>query len=116
MQACIYGLEGERLTADFRAVEMDRDAFLDRVSRALTRRQVDSPRLRGFEITFPRYGQAVAVFDATCEVRSVDLFAGRLPSRWRLTCREQAGEWLVEEMEALPSPLSPIRDLRDWLP
>ncbi len=107
---------GDRLTDDFKAVDMDREAFLDRVSQALTRRQVDRPRLRGFEIAVPAPGQAIATFDATCEVRSVDVFTGRLPSRWRLTCRNEDGLWRVARIEALPSPFSPIRDLRDWLP
>ena len=107
---------GRRLTSDFSAADLDREAFLARLIQALTRRQVDRPRLRGFEIAFPAPGQAIATFDASCEVRSAEAFAGRLPSRWRLTCRERAGEWLVAEIEALPAPLSPIRDLRDWLP
>lgn len=99
----------EILAGDFRAGQADRSRFLDRLQSRLTDYRVDDPRLWGFDVTFPRADQGVAVFDALCRVRSPDLFFDRVSSRWRLTFRNSAGGWLVTGVEPLPAPSSPIR-------
>ncbi len=104
------------LSNDFVAGDLGKDDFLVRVEQQLSQYRVDDPSLRRFETTFPSRVQAEVVFDASCTVRSVDDFINRLPSRWRVRMIAQDGRWLLTEVEALPTPLSPIRDLRDCLP
>jgi hypothetical protein len=104
------------LSDEFTAGGLDRVAFLDRVEDSLSQYHVDYPTLRHFETVFPKSNEAVVVFDVTCSVRSVDAFVDRLRSRWRLRLRKDGQQWQVTEIEALPTPLSPIRSVRDWLP
>jgi hypothetical protein len=104
------------LAETFRVEHLGKSEFLVRAEQRLSHYRVDNPSLRHFETVFPSDGAAEVVFDATCTVRSVDQFAGRLPSRWRVRMVEEDGRWRLLEVEALPTPLSPIRDLRDWLP
>lgn len=104
------------LSDEFAAGGLDRVAFLDRVEERLSHYHVDYPTLRHFETAFPTSDEAVVVFDAACSVRSVDAFVDRLRSRWRLRLRKYGQQWRVTEIEALPTPLSPIRNMRDWLP
>jgi hypothetical protein len=106
---------GERLADGFEAADLGKSEFLVRVEESLTRYRVDDARLRAFEVESGGRDEATAVFDATCTVRSADSFRGRLPSRWRVTLRRPDRLWLVTKVEALPTPLSPVRDLRDWL-
>ena len=107
------GAIGKHLAEDFEAAEFSRFEFLDRVEQSLTRYDVDQARLRNFEVSFPRRNEAVAVFNAACRVRCVDAFFDRLASRWRLTFRDDGRTWRVTKVEALPTALSPIRDVRD---
>jgi hypothetical protein len=107
---------GPHLANDFVAGGLGKDDFLIRVEQQLSQYRVDDPSLRRFETTFPGRGQAEVVFDASCTVRSVDNFVSRLPSRWRVRMIARDRRWLLTQVEALPTPLSPIRDLRDCLP
>ena len=66
-------------------------------------------------VTFPRAGEAVAVFDAVCSVRSQHNYLDRLLSRWQVSLVQADPGWRVVTIEAIPSPLSPIRNLRDFL-
>lgn len=104
---------GQHLAGDFEAAGFSRLGFLDRIEQSLARYDVNEARLRSFQVTFPRRNEAVAVFNATCRVRSVDAFFDRLASRWRLTLRDDGRLWRVTRVEALPTALSPIRDVRD---
>lgn len=106
---------GKHLADDFEAAGFDRPEFLDRVEQSLTRYRVNNASLRGFDVAFPREGEGVAVFNAVCSVRSADAYFDRLASRWRVTFRGRSRSWRVMKVEALPTPLSPIRDLRDWI-
>lgn len=109
------GSLGDALSEDFDVVGLDKDAFLVRVSRTLTRYRIDNPSLRRMKVTFPKTGHAVAVFDAVCSVRSPDGYQNRLFSRWQVTLVGGDPSWRVITIEALPSPLSPIRTLNDYL-
>ena len=104
------------LAEGFHVGRVGKSEFLERVEQQLTRYRVDDPSLRHFETVFPGDGGAEVVFDATCAVRSADEFVNRLPSRWRVRMVEEGGRWRVVEVEVLPAPLSPLRDLHDWLP
>ena len=105
---------GRHLADEFEAAKLDRTAFLERVADGLTRYRIDNPRLRAFEVEFPRDAEGVAVFNAVCRVRSADTML-QVPSRWRVAFRLFAGKWRVTGLEALPTPLSPVRNLRDWI-
>jgi hypothetical protein len=104
------------LAENFRVGHFGKPEFLERAEQRLSHYRVDDPTLRHFETVFPNDGEAEVVFDAMCTVRSADHFEGRLPSRWRVRMVEGGGRWRLVEVEALPTQLSPIRDLRDWLP
>ena len=103
------------LANDFEAAELDRDEFLSRVARALTRYRVDQLSLLRMSVTFPRPGEAVAVFDAVCSAHSQQNYLDRLFSRWQVSLIRAETGWRVVTIEAIPSPLSPIRNLRDHL-
>ncbi len=107
---------GRRLADDFEASGLNRSRLLDRIEQNFKRYRVENARLRGFEVSFPRKDQAVAVFNAVCRVRSAEMLIERLLSRWRLTFQSRGQSWKVTRIEALPTPMSPIRNLRDWLP
>lgn len=102
------------LTDDFQAEGLDRFDFIEQLESALARYHVDDPRLRRFDVAVAG-GDAVAVFDAVCSVRSADACFDRVASRWRVTFRQRAGSWRIASIEAIPTPLSPIRDLRAFL-
>ena len=106
---------GAMLSGDFEVAGLDSEAFLERTAKALTRYRIDNPSLSGIRVTFPQSGQAVAVFNVVCAVRSAENYLDRLFSRWRLTLVEVESGWQVVTIEAVPSPLSPIRDIRDYL-
>ena len=57
-----------------------------------------------------------SVFNAVCGIESADAFLRQMHSRWRVTFRRSGERWEVIDIEAIPTPLSPIRDIRDWLP
>lgn len=103
------------LADDFEVAGLDRDEFVERVARALSRYRVDHPSLHRMSVTFPPAGGAVAVFDAVCSVRSRQNNLDRLFSRWRVTLVQTESEWRVVTIKAIPSPLSPIRNIRDYL-
>jgi len=104
------------LAESFHVEHLGKSEFLERAEQRLSHYRVDNQSLRHFETVFPNDSEAEVVFDATCTVRSADRFVSRLPSRWRVRMVEEDGRWRLTEVEVLPAPLSPIRDLRDWLP
>jgi hypothetical protein len=106
---------GSYLGADFETAGLDRDAFLDRVNQTLTRYDVDGAALSGFGITLTAAGRAVAEFNAVCAVRSADAYVARVLSRWRVNWHAEGKRWMVTHVEAVPTPLSPIRNVSDWL-
>ncbi len=111
----VAGIRGH-LDDNFRAAGLDPAEFLARVEQALTTYHVDDASLRRFEVAFPDEENAVAMFTAACRVRSTDAIVGQLISRWRLAFRHDGRDWKVKKIETLPSPFSPMRDLRDVLP
>ena len=106
---------GAMLSSDLEVAGLDSEAFLERTAKALTRYRIDRPSLSRLRVTFPQSGQAVVVLDAVCAVRSAENYLDRLFSRWRLTLVEVESAWRVVTIEAVPSPLSPIRNIRDYL-
>lgn len=102
------------LHADFSAAGLDKDAFLEAVGGALSRYRVDNPRLRRFAVEFPSDDDALAVFNASCRVRTTRSY-GHIPSRWRARFREDAGRWQLVGVESLPVPPLYVADLRQWL-
>ena len=104
-----------RLADDFEAAGLTRDEFLSSVARALSRYRVDHPSLHRMSVTFPRSGEAVAVFDTVCSIRWEQNYLDRLFSRWQVELIQTESGWRVITIEAIPSPLSPIRNLRDFL-
>ncbi len=105
----------DHLHTQFEAAELDRDAFVERMEPALKRFDIDNLRLSRFDFTFAGDDEATVELSATCNVRTTDAFFDRVPSRWRLMLVHRAGEWYVISIEAIPTPLSPVRNLRDWI-
>ena len=104
-----------RFSPSFSTDGWDRDELVRRAIRALTRVRVDQVRLRHFEIDFLDKQQATATFDATCNVRTTDGFAGTLPSRWELSFRKVGTQWVVSALKSIPVPPFQITRLDDWL-
>ena len=113
-QADVVAID-RRLDDDFQAVDLNRGAFLDRVERTLTRFHVQDTHLYRFSATFSQPEMGVVEFNASCFIDASDLTHQRLLSRWRLTFRQTGRVWRVTSIEAVPTPLSPIRNLRDVL-
>jgi hypothetical protein len=103
------------LDAEFSAVDLDRDAFLDAVSRTLAQFEVKEPYLHQFEVLVSPRDAAVAEFNSSCYVVGTGIRRQRLLSRWRVMFRRRGDTWRMITVEALPLPLSPIRNLRDVL-
>ena len=110
-QADVVGLD-RRLDVDFEAVDLNRGAFVDRVERSLSRFHVKDAHLYRFSVTFPQPEMGVVEFNTSCFIDALDVTHQRLLSRWRLTFRQSDRVWLVTRVEAVPTPLSPIHDLR----
>ena len=104
------------LADDFHAGDFDRDTFLDRLEPALTKYRIDDPRLRWFQVSFPESDVGVVEFHATAHVRSPEVLYDWIASRWRLTFRREGEQWLLTEVESLPTPPLNLDNLRDWLP
>ena len=113
-QADVAGMD-RRLDDDFEAVDLNRGAFVDRVERTLTRWHVQDARLYRFSVTFPQPERGVVEFNTSCFIDALDVTHQRLLSRWRVTFKQSGRAWLVTRIEVVPTPLSPIRDLRDVL-
>lgn len=105
----------DHLDTPFEAAELDRNAFIERIEPALKRFGITNLRLSRFEFTFTGDDKATVELSATCNVRTADAFFDRVPSRWRLNLVRRAGDWYLTSVEAIPTPLSPVRNLRDWI-
>ncbi|MDO8628914.1 MAG: hypothetical protein Q7R41_00325 [Phycisphaerales bacterium] len=104
-----------RIASDFSAEELDREELLRRATIALTRVRVDQVRLHRLEIEVLDEQRAAATFDASCNVRTVEGFAGALPSRWKLAFRRERERWVVTRIESIPTPPLQIKRVEDWL-
>lgn len=104
-----------RLADDFSAAGLDRDAFIERLEPALERFGLDNIRLTQFDITFDGDDRATVELSASCNVRTADRFLSQVLSRWRVVFARIHGEWQITTIEAVPTPFSPIRNLRDWI-
>lgn len=100
---------------EFSAVDLDRQAFLDAVSRTLSRFRVEEPYLHQFAVTISKGDTAVAEFNASCYVVARGVRQQRLLSRWRVMLRRRGDPWRMITVDALPTAMSPIRNLRDVL-
>jgi len=105
----------DRLDPQFQAAALDREVFLEHLEPALARFGVGKVRLSRFRFTFPERDTATAEFTAVCNVRTADAFFDRVLSRWRVRFVRRRGNWYLTSVEALPTPLSPVRNLRDWI-
>lgn len=104
------------LSDDFRAADLDRDAFVERTDAALSRFAIKQLRLKRFAFSAEADGRSTVAFSATCQVRTTDAFFDRVPSRWELGFKRGTDGWKVSSIRALPAPFSPVRRLDDWLP
>ena len=102
-----------RVAAGFAVDEFDREGFLQLVERALTRYDVDRAEVYGFDVTFPKHGRAWAELYGSCRVRGQEMVLDRLTTRWRIGVTLRGDAWLVDHVEVLPTPTSPIRNLAD---
>lgn len=104
---------GGRLAPGFSAEQLDRAAFLALVERTLTRYDVRGPTVSAFDITFLDDATARVEFYSRCGVGADEFEAREVVARWRLSCRKTQADWRVTSVEILPTPLSPLRSLRD---
>lgn len=106
---------GHHIGHDFELAGLDREGFLQRVEQTLMHHDIDGAVVRGFDIVLTSPDQATAELNAACSVSSADAYVGRLLTKWRLQLRRTGSDWLVTHVQAVPTPLSPIRKLDDWL-
>lgn len=99
----LYGIENW-LAPEFEAEPYDRAEFLAQMEAAFDRASIRSPTVHGFEISFPRSGVGVAVFQSGCRIETNEASIGWLPLRWRLTFERRGDRWLVEKIETMPVP------------
>jgi hypothetical protein len=104
-----------RLASDFEAADLDRAGFVERLRPALQRYEIGNVRLSRFQFAFPDRDRAILELTASCKVRSADRFIDRVLTRWRITFVRRQDEWLLLSLEAIPTPFSPVRHLRDWI-
>lgn len=103
------------VSANFQAGDFDRDAFLKRMEKALTRVRVDRPRLRAFEVSVSSQSVAEAVFRASCRIRTAEFTRNSVPSKWRIQFHREGDAWRMTKIESLPVPPMNFRVLGDWL-
>lgn len=101
--------------AEFSAVDLDRHGFLEAVSNTLSHFRVEEPYLHQFDVTISKGDTAVAEFNASCYVVAQGVRQQRLLSRWRVMMRRRGDAWRMITVDALPTAMSPIRNLRDVL-
>jgi hypothetical protein len=101
------------LAPGFRAADWDRDSFAQRMETVLKRNRIERPSLRGFDVSPANDAQAVAEFTASAGVATSDHLSGRVSARFRLTFIKEGDDWLIESIEVVPVPTSPVRSLRD---
>ena len=103
----------QSLAPDFLAGRRDRDAFVDRVAAVLKRNRIERPSLRAFDVSVPNDKTAVAEFTASANVITSNGLSGRVSARFRLMFIKKGDDWLIESIEVVPIPTSPIRSLDD---
>ena len=103
----------QSLAPDFLAGRRDRDAFVDRVAAVLKRNRIERPSLRAFDVSVPNDKTAVAEFTASANVITSNGLSGRVSARFRLMFIKKGDDWLIESIEIVPIPASPIRSLDD---
>lgn len=94
------------LADDFQSDELDRDRLIQLLSSSLTRYQVRHSRVDADDVTIEPDGSWTVEVAASCEVSGGSEFAGRLPTRWRLTLRHGADGLRI--VEAKPIPVAPL--------
>jgi len=104
-----------RLAPGFEAAQLDRAAFGERLEPALQRYAVGNVRLSRFGFAFDADDRATVALSASCNVRTADRFMNRVLTRWRVRFIRAGDEWLITSLEAVPTPFSPVRHLRDWI-
>lgn len=100
---------------EFEACGYDRTAFLERAERTLTRYRIDHARLRNFAVMVSAGDRATVEFNASGLVRSAEVGAQHLSSRWRLTLRARNNLWVLTKIESLPTPPLNVGDPCTWL-
>ena len=103
----------QSLSPDFLAGRWDRDSFVDRVAAVLKRNRIERVSLHAFEVSVSRGQTAIAAFTASANVVTSSALSGRVSARFRLTFIKKGDDWLIESIEVVPIPTSPIRSLDD---
>ncbi len=101
------------LSPDFLARRWDRDSFVDRVRSVLERNRIERPSLRAFDVSFPDGKTAVVEFTASANVITSNGLSDRVSARFRLMFIKKGNDWLIQSIEIVPIPTSPIRSLDD---
>lgn len=94
------------LAEDFRSDELDRDRLVELLSSSLIRYQVRHSRVDADDVAIESDGSWTVEVAAACEVSGGGDFAGRLPTRWRLSLRHGADGLRI--VEARPIPVAPL--------
>ncbi len=103
----------QSLSPDFHAGQWNRDSIVDRARSVLKRNRIERPSLRGFDVSLPSDKTAIAEFTASASVVASNNLSGRVSARFRLMFIKQCDDWLIESIEIVPIPTSPIRSLDD---
>lgn len=101
---------GDRLSSDFRAFELDKSEFLERVTNVLTNARLDQVRIRNIGVILESDDLAMATFSAYSNIRTSEGFAAALPTRWRLRFIRRGENWLVRGIESIPVPPLHLKD------
>lgn len=102
-----------RLADDFSADGLDRDAFIDRLERALERHRPANTVLYDFDFVSSSESDATVEFTSMCDADYEGAYLRRINARWRLEMVDDDGRWQVASVEVVPTHTSPIAHLRD---
>lgn len=106
----------ERLLApEFQLGSVNRSQVESYLERLFARVDVSHSILHAFEFDI-RDDHATAEFLAKTDVVYDEWRQSWLPSKWRLTCRKQAGAWIVTDIESIPVPPLHMRNLQEFVP
>ena len=102
-----------RLTEDFSADGLDREAFMGRLERALARYHPSDVVLYDFDFVSSSESDATVEFTSMCDADYEGAYLRRISARWRLGMVDDDGRWQVASVEVVPTGASPIAHLRD---
>ena len=104
----------DRVAPAFQVREIDRDRFVEGVTKTLTNSSVEHPRLHGMRVVIDG-DRAEVHFVVTCRIVTPEGMEGGVPSAWEVIFQRINDQWLMIAVEPRATPLFPFDRLEQLL-